>query len=125
MVRQPHHGSCLGWAASSQSKHSSPRHFLKLVKHAKRKHKDACISQTVFVQSGLSDVFIWCDDLISQPTGTSQHLPCVHIALYISQNKLGSALVINKPQNSVANTIKVYFPLIYNPMQIGSPFFLL
>ena len=95
MARQPHHSSCLGWAASSQSKYSSSRHFLKLAKHAKRKHKDACFSQTVFIHSGLSDIFICCDDLISQPTGTSWYLPCVHVALYISQDRLGSAVVIN------------------------------
>lgn len=45
--------------------------------------------------SGHSSLIISCDDLISQPTGTSLHLPCVLIALCISQNRLGSAVIIN------------------------------
>lgn len=41
-----------------------------------------------FIQSGLPDILICCHDLISQPTGTSWYLPCVHVALYTSQNRL-------------------------------------
>lgn len=69
--------------------------------------------------SGHSSSIISCDDLISQPTGTSLHLPCVLIALCISQNRLGSAhkqIINNSPLSpqkiSVANAGKVYFLLI-------------
>lgn len=67
--------------------------------------------------SGHSSSIISCDDLISQPTGTSLHLPCVLIALCISQNSLGSAVIINNypfssQKISASNTGKVYFLLI-------------
>lgn len=34
----------------------APDTFWKLAKHVKRKHSEACISQIVFIQSGLSDI---------------------------------------------------------------------
>lgn len=63
-----------------------------------------------FLLSGHSYIFISCDDLISQPTDTSLYLPCVSVALCISQNRLDLARTMNNPLNLSSNHSKGSFP---------------